>query len=760
MEIKQVAQSLLSNSESLLNEWFPNGKLIGREYTLGDLSGAPGESLKINVDSGKWADFSTGEKGGDLVSLYAAMKKIKQIEAAKELSGVEYSKPSSAGHSKPAPLEYNLVKPPVDKRPPTADRELGEASNVYTYLDQNSEPIFYVVRYDLQDGKKEFRPYSFTDLGKWTRRAPKDPRPLYGLNRLKDKKYVLIVEGEKAADAAHGFTSGHYAVVSWPNGVNSVDKVDWSPVYGKQILIWPDHDEAGRKAASLIAKKLLNECPEVKVINTKTLNLPDGWDAADSNFTWDEFKAWAKPITKQIEKPITPEIVEPVPPTKPAHVVQNTTNILVTKDFAKTKISANEASNISRCGLQKSKNGIPAENFLNVSKVIKHDFKSRFWFDEFYRSFMTDIDGKPEILSDNHIFQVLTLVQSSYGMRKISKSIVTDGICSACYADRRHAARDWIKGLTWDGVARVETFFLDHCGAEGTNVNREISKYFFTSFAARLLGPELDPASGNKVDAMIILEGVQGIGKGMLLKAIVGPAWHYEISRSLSDKDFYQDMRGKLLAEFADFSQFETNKVNQIKQLITCQTDRMRVSYGRESQDFDRVCIFVATTNEKEYLFDATGNRRFLPIKLGGKINLDAVRKIREQLFAEAVVLYKSNIENWWRFKHWDELTKVRDDRMVGDVSDDWLPIIQDHLVGRDKIQITEIWERSLKQDIGKLTKQNRNIIAKALRSLKWESKMVREGQCTYRAWCRPIELNPLPPQPKKPIHNYAQDLC
>jgi len=759
MEIKEVAARCLSRAESLLSEWFPNGKRVGREFEIGDISGSAGRSLRVNIDTGKWADFSADIKGGDLVSLYAAKNNISQVDAAKALDGyapTDQTKPDQ----KP---EIILTKPPIDRKPPTTDKVFGEATHVYTYMDENSEPIFYVARYDLEDGTKEMRPFSYTTLNKWTRKAPSAPRPLYGLNRLNGKDKVLIVEGEKAADAAQKFASKHYAVVTWPNGANAVDKVDWSPLFKKDILIWPDHDDEGRKAASYIAKTLLSECPSVKVINTKALDLPKGWDAADSGFKYNDFIKWAKPLVKAIDAPKTPEIMPDVPPPKPKHVVQQTTNILITADRPTEKmtikISANESANISRCGLQTSQKGIPAENFLNVSRIIVNDFKSRFWFDDFYRSFMTDIDGQAETLSDNHIFQIMTLVQSSYGLRKISRSIITDGICSACYTDRRHAARDWVKTLTWDGVARVETFFSDNCGAEDNEVNREISKYFFTSFAARLLGPEFDPASGNKVDAMVVLEGDQGIGKGMLLKAIVGPSWHYEVSRGMNDKDFYQDMRGKLLAEFADFNQFEPHKLSQVKQLITCQTDRMRVSYGRESQDFDRVCIFVATTNEKEYLFDSTGNRRFLPIRLG-KINLKAVRKIREQLFAEAVVLYKANVEKWWRFKHWDALTKVRADRMVSDLSDDWLHIIQNYTTGRDKVKTADIWVHAFNQDIGKLTKPTSNAISKAMRTLGWNYRAVREAGSVHKAWCRPIELeNPLPPQPKKPLHNYAQDL-
>src|SRR3954447_13993971 len=90
IDFEGLARSLLARSRSLLPKWFPNGKWHGREFRVGSIHGEPGESLSINGDTGVWADFNPaggGLKGGDLISLYAAMHRTSQVEAAKELGG-------------------------------------------------------------------------------------------------------------------------------------------------------------------------------------------------------------------------------------------------------------------------------------------------------------------------------------------------------------------------------------------------------------------------------------------------------------------------------------------------------------------------------------------------------------------------------------------------------------------------------------------------------------------------------------------------
>lgn len=280
-------------------------------------------SFKINMGTGRWSDFAVGEEdsqGGDIVSYVAYLKGINNIEAARqltafldELEGEEMAatRPQtpvgSVGTTTPAASANDpaYINPPVPAGAPglpTHFGRLGTPSSAYPYLNLEGALIGYVLRFDLPDGKKTFLPQRFID-GAWTPKGFDKPLPIYNQHLLpaRPEAPVLIVEGEKTANAATGLFPGH-VVVSWPQGAMSADKVDWSLLNGRDVTIWPDHDEPGRQAAAKIAQILAGHSgqPPVKVVNTDQIRLPvtinpdtgrleqgeeaisPGWDLADA----------------------------------------------------------------------------------------------------------------------------------------------------------------------------------------------------------------------------------------------------------------------------------------------------------------------------------------------------------------------------------------------------------------------------------------------------------------------------------------------
>lgn len=146
--------------------------------------------------------------------------------------------------------------PPVDFR----HGRLGEPSKVWTYRDANGAIIGYVARFETtkrdKTPGKEYVPRHFTTKGwKWVS-APQ-PRPLYGLDELAKRPTasVMVVEGEKACDAARPMFPD-FVCVTWPGGSGAADKADWKALDGRKVVIWPDNDAPGRKAALVIAEAL------------------------------------------------------------------------------------------------------------------------------------------------------------------------------------------------------------------------------------------------------------------------------------------------------------------------------------------------------------------------------------------------------------------------------------------------------------------------------------------------------------------------
>ncbi len=278
LDFEGLAQLLLSQSRDLIYKLLPGGKLIGAEYTCGSLRGEPGDSLKVNINTGKWADFATNERGGDLISLYAAINGLGQGEAYRQLAGEYNFEKNSAGLKSVATIKESfIIQPPLDidiSQPLKLfrHRDYAEPSAVWFYRNANNEILFAIARYDVMVSKGEFGkqifPWTWNKKGYWNCKGWPAPRPLFGLELLAQRPDapVLICEGEKACMAARELGGHAYIVVTWPNGSSAINAVDWSPIFGRRILIWPDADETGLEAGMAIAEMLQVHCPEVKLL--------------------------------------------------------------------------------------------------------------------------------------------------------------------------------------------------------------------------------------------------------------------------------------------------------------------------------------------------------------------------------------------------------------------------------------------------------------------------------------------------------------
>ncbi|MDX3908753.1 MAG: VapE family protein [Sphingobium sp.] len=223
---------------------------------------------------------------------------------------------------------------------------------------------------------------------------------------------------------------------------------------------------------------------------------------------------------------------------------------------------------------------------------------------------------------------------------KPSKETVFDAVRFIALRNKYHPVRDYLNQIRWDGIMRLPTLASRYFGAAHTAYSELISTKFMISAVARIKEP------GCKADTMLILEGAQGAGKSSALRSLVGNDWFTDQMPDLSTKDAEIQLSGKWLIEIAELDRMNRAEVTAVKSYASRQIGTYRPPYGRATINVPRQCIFAGSTNETEYLRDQTGNRRFWPITCG-TIDGAAIRRDRDQLWAEAVFRYQVG-EHWW----------------------------------------------------------------------------------------------------------------
>ena len=228
---------------------------------------------------------------------------------------------------------------------------------------------------------------------------------------------------------------------------------------------------------------------------------------------------------------------------------------------------------------------------------------------------------------------------------------------------------DYLEGLQWDGVPRLDSWLIDYCGANETDLNRAIGRKMLVAAVRRVRSP------GCKFDYIVVLESEkQGIGKSTALKLLAG-AENFSDAEiiGLDKREQQESIQGVWIYEIGELEGMAKSDVRHMKLFASKTVDAARPAYGRNRVDRPRRCIFVATTNEDTYLRDATGNRRFWPVRLHGvipsadgkkMIDLAALERDRDQLWAEAAAVEATGEplvipENLWPHAEVQQLARM-----------------------------------------------------------------------------------------------------
>jgi len=339
IDFAAINSALLTDISTRLAQWLPSGVREAHEYvalnpTRNDTKRG---SFRINMNSGVWADFATGDKGGDLISLYAYINgKRDQVWAAKELAATAGILLKDEKEKKEDVWEP-IIPVPDDIEWKQPWHKEGIASKHWEYR-CDGKLLGVVCRFDTSDIDKENKvvkskitpPATYcknreTGESKWRWKGFPTPRPLYNQDLLKElpKSNVIIVEGEKTADAVQALFPTQ-VVITWSGGSKAVKFANWEPLAGRKIVLWPDHDKPGYEAMADVAMALRDKVFDIRyVVNPP--DAPEGWDVADSDWTPEQALSYVREnLTSEMAKasPLHGD-AQPIEDTKPEKDASN-----------------------------------------------------------------------------------------------------------------------------------------------------------------------------------------------------------------------------------------------------------------------------------------------------------------------------------------------------------------------------------------------------------------------------------------------------
>ncbi|EFO32521.1 putative regulatory protein RepA [Roseibium sp. TrichSKD4] len=294
--ISQVKEAIRDRGISdVVLALFPDAVRSASGIHMGSVKGEKGQSLSVERTKGYWKDHATGDKGADLIALWKQHRQLSsKTEAAIELAerlSIEIAESKADVPRKPTPVPADAPLHNLKLGMPFPGNEEYRLTQIFEYRDETDALLSFVLRYEklaaLSDQKqlKKVVPYSFDhDANCWKMRAPKTAySSLYGLQKLRRSpdRPVLLVEGEKTADAAAEQFPDHVAV-TWPGGTGAIGKVDAAPLRGRDVVIWPDNDEPGRKVVPVWQMKLAEiGAASFKVVDPSDVKI-EKWDLADA----------------------------------------------------------------------------------------------------------------------------------------------------------------------------------------------------------------------------------------------------------------------------------------------------------------------------------------------------------------------------------------------------------------------------------------------------------------------------------------------
>lgn len=631
----------------------------------------------------------------------------------------------------------------------------GEPLRVFIYRNAEDQLMGYVARFMTSSGEAVHLPMTWCQDQEGMRgwRWIQFPRfrPIYGLEVIPDitaSELVVIVFDEYEAVWGRKVMPDT-VFVSWPGGIRKIDEVDWSPLRGKTVLIWPtltmDRAKVRRDAAdagamlprekqsgwmaALKLEKIMRgfDCRVFGIVDPFNSDSPEGFGPAMAGLqNWDEKRLTDYMFDHglnglgtefdQMVRKVTGARIEADPP-------------LVSSQPELAPTGAGWEYKLIR------KNGELVACLANVHDILANseEWRGVIAFDEFAQRvvklkpppYQGGVAGEWESTDDS-----LTAMALSRAYKFTPSSpLIAESIEVIARQNGFHPVRRWLCSLTWDGVPRLSDWLDDFMGVAKSEYSMRVSRWYLLGMVARVMRP------GVKFDYCLVLEGTQGLLKSSAF-AVIGGDWYGDTDINLDNKDSMSALQGKWIYEFAELGSLARHESSKQKSFISRQIDEYRPVYGRRQIRCPRQVVFGGTTNEDwGWNKDPTGGRRFWPVMVANEVNIEGLRAAREQLFAEAFVRYEEGE------KYWPDSKEQRDifdpEQLKREQQDSIIDLLHDWVFNqRNDFSLAKAARDGLDVDASKLTRDLQTRIGHALKKLGCEKVEKRNDVTRY--WYKP----------------------
>lgn len=343
---------------------------------------------------------------------------------------------------------------------------------------------------------------------------------------------------------------------------------------------------------------------------------------------------------------------------------------------------------------------------------------------------------KPRTITDSDLTKIVTILEG-YGLTP-SNADIQKALAVVCEENQANPLKDHLENLEWDGVPRLDTWLIDYCGATDLDYIRRVGACWLIAGVKRIRKP------GTPFHHMLVLEGGQGVYKSTMLRELSKFVDDNELGDYFTDSLNIEDigknslvetLQGKVIVEFGEI-RLNAKDHNKVKQWMTQDNDEIVRKYENRPRKFPRTYILAATTNDSNYLNDPTGSRRFWPVRVG-KVNIEEFRKIKKQLWAEAVHREMNGELHYILPEEpvYNQIIQAQKDRHI---IDDWYNTIEAYSEKKYKVSVKDVAKEALGISIDKIDYRVSKRINEVFQGMGWEKKPMRVDGKLQRVWVNP----------------------